>query len=1083
MARGNSVKVRIDGDASDLEKKLKNIGKSAQAGLADVKAGIDLATSAMKNLASVAEKGIGYNASIEQLKTSFEVMTGSAEKAVDVVERLRIMGAETPFEMKDLASTTQLLMQYGFTADEALDRMRMLGDVAQGNKEAMNSIALGYAQMSSAQKVNLVDIKQMINGGFNPLQEISERTGESMGSLYDRISKGTMTVDEITESMRMATSEGGKFYQSMEKQSQTLNGQLSTLKDNADQLLGSLTEGVSEGLRDQILPFANNLVGELQTAFETGGYQGLVDTATDMIPDLLGLMRGELQDGIAGLTRWLPQGATKLMQALPASLRAGTAVVPQITNALFEVASVVVSDLVGMLPELVPALVEGFADTFVSVLNGVDDLITGLFRGVEQAFHQGQTKIAGVWVDDTAIAEYTFDLTTDTEPAETAIETAYSDIRAALATDLLTPTQKGEIMNMIGDDYADVKAKLVSFGLSDAEAGKIASTISGAGDTIRTEIDKLNLGVDSGTVLKWISQAKGSRLMLESILKTTALTTEQQNAVVGVFTTMTDNINGQLPDVVSEIYDTLTNGKAEDDDPKTLKQKLDEAFNSDIAEVEQWLTEKIGALDTESSTYANDVATLTEKAGAYKTEIKLLHAQMVMLVDSLAGQPTEVVKARMAEFAEIEARLAEINAEIDATSAKAKSAEEAAFQVVRSGAQADSATISQAITFKVNEFKLDEQSAEDAYNAAVQELNMQLANGEISQFVFDSRIRGLELEKETAITSARESFEKAMREIFTGIAEAEGIDAAIQEAGEKLDFSAWLQDLLVSLEGIDTGLIGDQLGIDFTNMLADHLQIDPEILKATPVDTVKSYIEDWALSAFEEGSSVIEGLDNTKLQEAYAAALQDGLFTDTVFDTESQGEQLTALISAMYSGATERASGEADAAVTEVAESATTTAGDVMETGAEDAGGDFDAGAARGITNGSSKVITAVTRLANSAVNTFKNLLGIQSPSKVMMELGEFTGQGYAIGLESSMRNAVAVAKRMTGQIVTAADITQTMRVSNMPNLQQEITLANEQNKTPVYLDGQKIAEIQGYNNSTQLAWQNTRAAKGVGSR
>ena len=81
------------------------------------------------------------------------------------------------------------------------------------------------------------------------------------------------------------------------------------------------------------------------------------------------------------------------------------------------------------------------------------------------------------------------------------------------------------------------------------------------------------------------------------------------------------------------------------------------------------------------------------------------------------------------------------------------------------------------------------------------------------------------------------------------------------------------------------------------------------------------------------------------------------------------------------------------------------------------------------------------------------------------------------------MKDAVAIAKRLTGQIVTAADITQTMRVSNMPNLQQEITLANEQNKTPVYLDGHKIAEIQGYNNSTQLAWQNTRAAKGVGSR
>ena len=1083
MARGNSVKIRIDGDASDFEKKLSNIGKTAKAGMADVKAGIDLATSAMEKLADVAQKGIGYNATIEQLKTSFEVMTGSAEKAAEVVERLRIMGAETPFEMKDLASTTQLLMQYGFSADEALDRMRMLGDVAQGNKEAMNSIALGYAQMSSAGKVNLVDIKQMINGGFNPLQEISERTGESMASLYDRISKGTMTVDEITESMRRATSEGGRFYQSMEKQSQTLNGQLSTLKDNADQLLGSLTEGIPEGLRDQMLPFANNLVAELQKAFETGGYQGLVDTATDMIPDLLGMMTGGLQEGIAGLTRWLPQGASKLMQALPTSFRAGNAVIPQITNALFEVASVVISDLVAMLPELVPTLLEGLSDTFVSVLKGMDSLVEGLVNGVEQAFHKGQTKIAGIWVDDTAIAKYTFDLTTDTEPAVSAVEEAYRDIREALTTDLLTEDQKQEVLSMIGESYDDIKAKLMSFGLSETEAEKIASQITTAGDTIKAKIDSLNLGVDSSTVLKWIAQAEGSSIRLKSALKRTGLTPEQQQEVVDVFTEMNDNINGQLPDVVSDIYNTLTNGILADDDAKSLKDKLDEAFSADIAEVESWLQGKLGELDTESETYSADVAALSEEAALYKAEISTLHDQMVALVDSLAGQPTHIVEARMAEFAEIEARLAEINSYIDDTTAKARSAEEAAYQVVRSGAQADEATISQAISFKVKEFRLDEQSAEDAYNAAIQELNMQLANGEIGQTQYDARVKTETSKLEDAKKAAREAFENAMREIFTGIAESEGIDAAFEEAGKKLEFSNYLQEILKSFDELETGLIGDKLG-DFTTILAEYLQIDPEILKATPIDTVKSYIEDWALTTFTESAAIIEGLDNTKLQEAYSAALQDGLFTDTVFDTESQGEQLTNLITAVFDSASENAAKNANASVTQVAESATKVAETILEDGGESAGGYMDAGIARGISDGRSKVISAVTRVATDAIRTFKNLLGIQSPSKVMMELGQFTGEGYAIGLENSMRNAVAIAKRMSGQIVTAADITQTMRVSNMPNLQAEIASANANAPTtPVYLDGVQIAEIQGHNNSTQIAWNNTRAAKGVGSR
>ena len=1060
----------------------KNASVKIKAGLADIKAGIDMAAAAARTLYGVTEKGINYNANIEQLKTSFEVMTGSAEKATETVEKLRVMGAETPFEMKDLASTTQLLMQYGFTADEALDRMSMLGDVAQGNVNAMNSIALGYAQMSSAGKVNLVDIKQMINGGFNPLQEISERTGESMASLYDRISKGKMTVDEITESMRHATSEGGRFYQSMEKQSQTLNGQLSTLKDNADQLLGSLTEGVSEGLRDQLLPFANNLVAELQEAFDTGGYQGLVDTATDMIPDLLGMMTGELQRGIEGLSRWLPQGASKLMQALPSALRAGATVTPQLTQALFEVASTVVGDLVSMLPELAPVVLEGFENMFVSTLGGMYKMIGSIFDGIEQAFHKGQSKIAGVWVDDEAVAKYTFDLTTDTEPAISSIESAYRDIRAALNTDLLTPEQKQEVMKSIGDDYDEIKAKLMSFGMSDIDAGAIASQITSAGDAIRAEIDKLNLGVDSNTVLKWISQANGSRLMLKSILASTALTPAQQSEVVGVFETMTNNINGQLPDVVSEIYETLTNGQAADDDPKSLKEKLDEAFGADIAEVEQWLTEKIGALDTESATYASDVAALSEEAAAYKAEIETLHAQMAMLVDSLAGQPTSVVEARMAEFAEIEARLAEINSYIDDTTAKARSAEEAAFQVVRSGAQADESTIAQAISFKVKEFKLDEQSAEDEYQKTVESLNMQLANKDIGEIQYNARVNTEISQMEDTKAEAKRKLEEALGEIFRGIAEAEGVDSAMQEAGTKIDLSTALFAAVESLEGA-SGLLGDQLGTEITQILADHLQFDPGILEAMPVDTVQGYLQSWAADLFVEAEEIVAGLDNTKVMEAYQAALTEGALSGTSFDTENGAAQLTTLLSAMYTTAAENASGAAQGAGSSLMNDAASGASDSGSLG-KGLGGDFGSGYVSGIAAWVSRAYSAAYSVSRAAAKGAAAGQDSASPSKVAIGLGHDFGEGYTIGLQDSMARAANVARKLTGNIATSATLTQSMRV-NIPTLTQDIILANEQSDRSVnlYVNGKELGRVMAPDNQLAQNRYNRSIALGVGKK
>lgn len=281
-----TISAKITGDASGFQKAFESAQKVAErAGQTIQNAGAKL-TAATAAFAGVAAIGVKYNATMETYQTSFEVMTGSAEKAADTVDRLKNIAASTPFEMPNLADTTQLLMNYGFTADEALDRMQMLGDIAQGSADKMNRIAAAYGQMSSAGKVSLEDVKQMIEAGFNPLQEISETTGESMGSLYQRISDGAISVDEITASMQRSTSEGGKYFQSMEKQSQTFSGQLSTLKDNAQGLLGNLTEGVFEKLAQDILPKINEVVSLINDAFESEGLNGVMSVLQSTVPQL-----------------------------------------------------------------------------------------------------------------------------------------------------------------------------------------------------------------------------------------------------------------------------------------------------------------------------------------------------------------------------------------------------------------------------------------------------------------------------------------------------------------------------------------------------------------------------------------------------------------------------------------------------------------------------------------------------------------------------------------------------------------------------------------------------------------------------
>lgn len=225
---------------------------------------------------------VDYQKSMEYYTTSFTVMTGSADKASETVKKLADIGAATPFDMPQLADATSLLMNFGFSADDAVDSMMMLGDISQGNADKLNSIARAYGKMNSAQKVTLEDINMMIDAGFNPLQEISEKTGESMQSLYDRISKGTMSVDEITESMKRSTSEGGKYFQSMDAQSQTLDGRLSTLSDTINSKLGEALQPILQKAADEWIPNITNAIDNMDMDSVVSVIDGILSCVSDL---------------------------------------------------------------------------------------------------------------------------------------------------------------------------------------------------------------------------------------------------------------------------------------------------------------------------------------------------------------------------------------------------------------------------------------------------------------------------------------------------------------------------------------------------------------------------------------------------------------------------------------------------------------------------------------------------------------------------------------------------------------------------------------------------------------------------------
>lgn len=255
--------------------------------------------------------GIVKNAAdVEMLRTSFDTMLGSAEKGRDLFTKLQKMANVTPFETQDLAQASQTLLAFGINVKDLLPDLSMLGDISLGNREKFKSLALVFGQVASAGKLQGQDLLQLVNLGFNPLQKISQRTGESMASLRDKMSAGEITFKMVQDEFKRSTESGGQFFEGMDKGSQTLSGLWSTVTDNTkimarslvglsdtgDVVKGGLIDKLKDAMtgfinylsshKDQIIGFFNGTIGWIK---DHGKAVAIILTGA-LLPAFLGLI-------------------------------------------------------------------------------------------------------------------------------------------------------------------------------------------------------------------------------------------------------------------------------------------------------------------------------------------------------------------------------------------------------------------------------------------------------------------------------------------------------------------------------------------------------------------------------------------------------------------------------------------------------------------------------------------------------------------------------------------------------------------------------------------------------------------------
>lgn len=190
-------------------------------------------------LKALGSEMIRVRGEFQSMQTAIETMVGE-DIAGRLIPQIKELAKISPLTMSDMVGAEKMMLGFNIQAEDTIKYLKAISDISMGESSKFNSLTLAFSQMSAAGKLMGQDLNQMINAGFNPLQIISEKTGKSIATLKDEMSKGAVSAEMVQQAFIDATSAGGKFYNMSENASKTINGQLSMMQDALDSVFNEL---------------------------------------------------------------------------------------------------------------------------------------------------------------------------------------------------------------------------------------------------------------------------------------------------------------------------------------------------------------------------------------------------------------------------------------------------------------------------------------------------------------------------------------------------------------------------------------------------------------------------------------------------------------------------------------------------------------------------------------------------------------------------------------------------------------------------------------------------------------------------
>lgn len=261
-----SIKFDITGDNSAVLRAFKGVqdGVAQTARVVEQQGqSIENVFNRIKSVASVAFAGFTAKEIIstlgtvrgefQQFEIAFETMLGSGQKAKGMISDLANLAASTPFDMKGVVNGAKQLLAYGFAANEITETMRRLGDVSAGLGLNLQDLTWLYGTTMVQGRLFTRDLMQFTGRGIPLTEELAKQFGVTKDKVSELVTAGKVGFPEVKKAIESLTNEGGKFGGLMEKQSHSITGQVSNIKDTIEMAindLGTQTEGLMNDALD-----------------------------------------------------------------------------------------------------------------------------------------------------------------------------------------------------------------------------------------------------------------------------------------------------------------------------------------------------------------------------------------------------------------------------------------------------------------------------------------------------------------------------------------------------------------------------------------------------------------------------------------------------------------------------------------------------------------------------------------------------------------------------------------------------------------------------------------------------------------